>query len=295
MTDKGLPLVSICMPTYNGADYIETAMASAIRQTYHNLEIVISDDASKDDTLIIVESFMAKTPIPIRIYPHKQKGIGANWNHCVQQAKGEYIKFLFQDDVLVPDCITQMVAMAEAHPKVGLVYSKRKFLYEVLTPKLEDFMAYYGPLHTYWTDFEVREGVLSGRSYLKDRQFLNSPKNKIGEPTNVLLRCECFKTIGYFSEDLQQALDSDYWYRVMAHYDVGFIDANLAYFRLHDAQASQLNKQREIPDTRLVYKRYYNYLYAYLHPKNKWKLLKLYHPFFKSLLKLKRFFYGTSS
>jgi hypothetical protein len=91
---------------------------------------------------------------------------------------------------------------------------------------------------------------------------------------------------------LQQALDSDYWYRVMTRYDVGFIDAELASFRLHDTQASRLNKQRNIPDTDLVYERYYDYLFAYLHPKNKWKLLKLYHPFFKILVRLKRFLYG---
>jgi GT2 family glycosyltransferase len=210
----------------------------------------------------------------------------------VQHARGQYIKFLFQDDVLAPDCIARMVAMAEAHPKVGLVYSKRAFLYDTLSPKLEDFISYYSDLHRYWADFKVYEGVLSGRTYLKDRQFMNSPKNKIGEPTNVLLRRDCFDTIGYFSEDLQQALDSDYWYRVMTCYDIGFIDAELASFRLHDAQASILNKQRAIPDAHLVYKHYYTYLYRYLHPKNQWKLLKLYHPFFKTLVGLKRLIYG---
>lgn len=291
MSKKGLPLVSICIPTYNGANYIKDAMTSALLQDYANLEVVISDDASKDDTLSVVESFVPKTLIPIRIYLNEHKGIGANWNHCVKQAKGEYIKFLFQDDLLAPNCISRMVAMAEVHPNVALVYSKREFLYTELSPKLKDFMLYYGPLHTYWSDFKVSEGVLSGRAYLKDQQFMNSPKNKIGEPTNVLLRRECFETIGYFSEDLQQALDSDYWYRVMTHYDVGFIDAFLAQFRLHDSQASILNKQRDIPDEELIYRRYYDYLYTYLHPKNKLKLLKLYHPFFKTFVKLKRLFY----
>ena len=58
-------LVSICIPTYNGAAYILEAMDSAIIQTYPNLEIIVSDDASKDETLHIIEGYKAKTKIPI--------------------------------------------------------------------------------------------------------------------------------------------------------------------------------------------------------------------------------------
>lgn len=287
-----LPLVSICIPTYNGAAYITEALESAIQQTYPHLEIVISDDASTDATLTIVESFKTKTYIPISVCHHAPKGIGANWNHSVMQAKGDYIKFLFQDDVLAPDCISKLMDLALTNSNVGLVYSKRTFIYNALTPKLTDFINYYGNLHEYWESFTVQEGVLSGKVYLKDRQLLNSPKNKIGEPTNVLLKKECFNTIGYFSEELQQALDSDYWYRVMTLYDIGFVDDTLARFRLHDAQASVINKQRAIPDRELVYKRYYDLLYRYLHIQNKRKLLKLYHPVFKGLVTLKRALYG---
>ena len=285
------PLVSICIPTYNGELYIAEALESAIQQTYSNLEIVVTDDASKDATLKIVEGFRSKTSIPIFIYPHEPTGIGANWNYCVSKANGAYIKFLFQDDVIAPTCITKMMALALTDSKIGFVYCRRAFLFETLTPQIESFIAYYRDLHRYWDNFIVREGVLSGTTYLKDPQFLNSPKNKIGEPPNVLLRRDCFERIGYFSEELQQALDSDYWYRVMTMFDIGFIDEALVKFRLHKAQASTINKQRVIPDKDLVYRRYYDYLFGYLHPKCQLKLLKLYHPVFKTLVKIKRFFY----
>lgn len=292
MIDNNLPLVSICIPTYNGAQFIEEALDSAMQQTYANLEIIVSDDASKDDTLAIVQSYKTKTLIPIYIHSHKPKGIGANWNHTVRRSNGVYIKFLFQDDVLLPHCVEDMMRLMVSNPKVGLVYSKRELIYESLTPKIEAFIAYYGDLHSYWDRIDVKPGVLAGSTYLKDRQLLNSPKNKIGEPTNVLLNRDCFKTIGYFNEELQQSLDSDYWYRVMTKYDIGFINENLSKFRLHDKQASNVNKKRDIPDKELIYRRYYNHLYTYLHPKNKLKLLKLYHPLFKTLLHLKRFFYA---
>ena len=291
MSDKAYPLVSICIPTYNGEDYIEEAINSAIEQDYPNLEIVVSDDNSKDNTVTIVKSYQEKTTIPIHIYDHKPNGIGANWNHSVKMSNGQFIKFLFQDDTLKPQCISKMMLLMH-DPKVGLVYCKRNFIYKELTPKLDEFIKYYGSLHEYWEDFKVTQGVLNGKQYLKDRQFLNSPKNKIGEPTNVLLRKSCFEKVGYFDEVLQQVLDSDYWYRVMPHYDIGFVDESLASFRLHDKQASSVNKQRNIPDKGLIYRRYYKHLFRYLHPKNKLKLLKLYHPIFKFLVKIKQGFYA---
>lgn len=287
MSDLNLPLVSICIPTFNGEVFITEAMNSAIVQTYSNLEIVISDDASKDSTLTIIKSFKNKTNIPIHIFQHNPNGIGANWNYCVTKAKGDYIKFLFQDDVLETRCIETMMNMMLSHSNVGLVYCKRHFIYEILTPKLKGFIDYYGNLHSYWDSLKVTEGIQSGKTYLKDKQLLNSPKNKIGEPTNVLLKKECFEKAGWFNEELQQALDSDYWYRVMKYYDVGFIDDVLVKFRLHDKQASKINKQRKIPDKDLLYKQYYKHLFWQLHVKNKFKLLKLYHPVFKILVAIK--------
>lgn len=88
------PLVSICIPTFNGAAFIEEAMESALSQTYSNLEIVVSDDHSSDETITKIESFRNQTKIPIFIYHHEPHGIGANWNYCVSKAHGDYIKFL---------------------------------------------------------------------------------------------------------------------------------------------------------------------------------------------------------
>ena len=86
------PLVSICIPTYNGAKFIAEAMDSAIKQTYSNLEIVVSDDDSKDETLSIIEAYKTKTSIPVSIYNHEPNGIGANWNNCLNKSKGDYVR-----------------------------------------------------------------------------------------------------------------------------------------------------------------------------------------------------------
>ncbi|TXG38862.1 glycosyltransferase family 2 protein [Seonamhaeicola maritimus] len=288
MSHKTTPLVSICIPTYNGETFLEEALDSAISQSYPNIEVVVSDDASTDATLDIIKAYKHKTSIPISVYNHKPQGIGANWNHCVKQVKGDYIKFLFQDDLLHPECISKMMKMALSKPNVGLVYCKRHLLYSKTTPKIKDFMAFYGNLHTTWQSLKVEQGIMKGSSYLKDKNLLNAPKNKIGEPVAVLLKSTCFSEVGYFNEDLQQTLDYEYWYRIMKKYNIGFVNEVLVSFRLHDAQASVTNKAKAIPDHVLLYKSYYKNLFWHLHPKNKLKLLKLYHPLFKLLVSLKQ-------
>lgn len=288
------PLVSVCIPTYNGEKYLQEALESLLNQTYSNLEIVVSDDRSSDNTLKILHSYKTRSKIPFKIESHEPTGIGANWNHCLKFASGKYVKFLFQDDTLHPECISRLMSYANSFPEAGLIYSRRNFIIEDPTNVSQEFIDYYGTLHTHWEDLIVNDGCISGQEYLRDRAFLNSPKNKIGEPSNVLLKRSVFEDIGFFDENMKQALDSDYWYRVMTKYDVVFINEALANFRLHSKQASTINKENRELDQDLIYKSYYHNLLPYLHPKNRLKLLKQYHPFYKALVSIKRTLYGKN-
>lgn len=292
MNDHYRPLVSICIPTYNGEMFIEAALNSALSQDYNHIEVILSDDQSNDKTLEIAESILSQSDVKYQIHNHEPNGIGANWNNTVRLATGDYIKFLFQDDILESNCISEMIEAAITFPDAGLIYSKRQYLIDDPNTASPEFIAYYGNLHTHWETLNVESGSMSGRDYLKDPAFLNSPKNKIGEPTNVLIKTEVFEKIGYFNETMKQALDSDFWYRLMPFYDVVFIDKALVKFRLHQEQTSAKNKKSREQDQDLIYKEYYKYLLPYLHPKNKKKLLKRYHPFYKALVSIKRTIYG---
>ncbi len=272
------PLVSICIPTYNGEKYIAEAMASALSQTYKNVEIIVSDDASKDNTLKIIESFNEKTNIPIHIFHHQPSGIGANWNHCVKQANGKYIKFLFQDDILLPTCIEKMVKLAVTNTNVGLVYCKREIIFDRPKNEYTGWIEYYENLHQNWGSLSISEGVKKGTEYLKDKNLLDFPKNKIGEPTAVFLNKKVFNKVGYFSLKLEQALDIEYWYRLMPYFNVGFLDEELIKFRLHNQQASQINKNRKIKDKKLLPKIFLKTIFKYLHKEQKKKLIiDIYH------------------
>ena len=259
-----IPLVSICIPTYNGSAFIGEAMDSAITQTYENLEIIISDDSSKDNTLKIIESYKDKTDIPIYIYKHEPNGIGANWNNAIKCAKGDYIKFLFQDDVLELACIEKMVEVIHRHPSLGLVATKREFIIEgAPTPEIEKWIGTYGNLQS---QFERQEKLTVLNSGLFKRpDFLSFPRNKIGEPPTVLFRKSIIDEVGYFDENLDQILDYIFYYRILKKYSIAIINEPLVKFRIHPAQATNVNRSRNISDyeeyDRILYKEFLRLLH----------------------------------
>lgn len=260
-------LVSICVPTYNGEAYLAQALDSAIAQTYPNLEIVVSDDASSDGTLEIVKQYKNKTSIPIYIHHHSPSGIGANWNHCIEQANGEFIKFLFQDDIIEPRCIAEMANTFNEYPEVALVASKRGFIIEgdAQNSDLQKWLSKYANLQAQFADFQ--DELYLDKTLFKRADFLQSPLNKIGEPSIVMFKKNLTLTVGWFRTDLRQVLDYEYWYRIIKDHPAIVLNKSLAKFRVHANQETQKNKNRIIDD----YTIYFNLLKEdygkLLHPK----------------------------
>lgn len=274
MSTVNPPLVSICIPTYNGEEFIESAILSALEQTYPNLEIIISDDNSIDNTLLIVERILSTSEKPFYIHHHIPQGIGENWNNCVRNSNGQYIKFLFQDDLLNNDCVERMMNLMLSSSNVGLVYCKRKFIYDSTNPEHLNWIKHCGVLHKNWLNLVIVEEILEGKTYLKDKKLLNEPLNKIGEPTAVLLNRKCFKEVGYFDKDLKQTLDFEYWYRLMKFFKVGFIDDELVTFRLHSNQATFVNKRNQLDEENLFKNKIYDNIFWQLDRKRQIKLFK---------------------
>ena len=277
------PLVSICIPTYNGQQFIAEAISSALAQTYKNLEIIVSDDASKDDTLSIIKNHTSKTQIPIHIFNHKPNGIGSNWNNCLFKANGKYIKFLFQDDVLSPTCVEEMVEVLETNPHIGLVTSKRDFIVDKAhaSKEVETWIETCGNLQR-TLDLKVENNIsIIDKSLLKSAEFLNPPRNKVGEPSIVMFRKDLVDKIGLFDENLKQILDCEYWYRILKYKDIAVIHKNLASFRLHANQATNVNNQNAITDYHAYNKILYSQYLKLLHPEVQKRLLRKYNLFYK--------------
>lgn len=263
------PIVSVCIPTYNGVEFLQETLDSVKRQTYNNIELIVSDDNSKDETLVLVEQFKKEVSFPVFIYHHKQKGIGANWNNCIKNTNGEYIKFIFQDDILLPTCIEEMVNIFEKFKNIGLVVSKRDFIIEEspITQETKNWIDGYGDLQ-----FNLKLTSEDGISILDSRlfrseEFLKSPLNKIGEPSTYLFQKKIFDEVDFFNEKLFQTLDYLFCYRILKKYSVVLINKPLVKFRLHKNQTTNKNKNKNIIDYQLYEKILFNEFYEFLHPK----------------------------
>ena len=266
------PLVSVCIPTYNGAKYLNEALASLLKQTYRNIELVISDDDSVDETLKIVHQFQKDFLFPVHIYEHKPSGIGANWNNCIENANGEYIKFLFQDDVIYPECIEELVKVAQTYPDVGVVASRRDILLEGTKDKrTEDWINIYGNLQRH-LQLPEKEIYFFDRTLFKNNSFLDPPFNKVGEPSVILFPKGIVEKIGYFREDLKQILDYEFYYRVLKKYKIAIINRELAAFRIHGEQVSNINRNVDILDHHLYPRIMFQDFFWYLNSREQKKL-----------------------
>lgn len=270
------PLVSICIPIYNGEAYLAEALASVKTQTYPHIEVVVSDDRSSDASLSIVEQFQQEVDFPVRIFSHEPQGIGANWNHCVANAQGAYVKFLFQDDVLKPSCIEKMEEAFQHFPEVGLVACKRDFiLNKEKNGATEHWLQSFGDLQAHLECNDQNLLFLDHRVFGR-KDFLKSPKNIVGEPSTVMFSRNIINKIGWFREDFKQSLDYEFYYRILVFSQILILPEVLVQFRLHEKQATEVNRSDKILDYDLYPEIVYQSYKKFLHPEVRKELWRKY-------------------
>jgi len=140
---SNLPLVSIAMCTYNGERFLKEQLDSLVYQDYSNLEIVIADDCSKDQTPQILQEYSSRFPF-IRLYFNKKNlGYIKNFENAIQLCKGELIALSDQDDIWAKDKISKMVSHMGEHV---LLYHDSEFINdkgESLNKKMSDILNMY--------------------------------------------------------------------------------------------------------------------------------------------------------
>lgn len=112
------PRVSVLIPTYNTGRYIGSALESVLGQTYQDLEIIVLDDGSTDNTREVVAGYPQ-----VRYIYHEHSGIPITRNRAISEAKGEFVVFLDADDLWEPDKLQKQVDYMDSHPDCQLVYT----------------------------------------------------------------------------------------------------------------------------------------------------------------------------
>jgi glycosyltransferase involved in cell wall biosynthesis len=126
-----MPAVTVGLPVYNGARYLSNALDSLAAQTYADLEIVISDNCSTDETEEICRAFAARDERVRYIRRAENRGAAWNFNSVVSESSSPYFKWAAADDVLAPSCVERCVeALDETDDRVVLVYPRTKLIDE---------------------------------------------------------------------------------------------------------------------------------------------------------------------
>lgn len=211
------PSVSVVVPCYRYGRYLPAAVASALDQPGVDVEVVVVDDASPDDSADVARALAAADP-RVRVLVHERNlGHIRTYNDGLALARGDYVSLLSADDLLAPGALTRAAALLEAHPRVGLVYGyARSFTGEAppTDARVRSWSVYPGEQ---WLGLAARRG----------RCFLSSPE--------AVVRREVLDGGGY-DPRLPHSADFALWLRVASAWDVARVNGPIqACYRVHDA------------------------------------------------------------
>ncbi len=208
------PVVSVVVTTYNYGKYVRGAVDSVLGQTYGNLDVLVIDDGSTDDTRRILAEYVQAGRI--RYLYQDNAGQARAKNRGIAEARGEFVAFLDADDQWLPRKIEKQISLF-ADDRVGVVCSKRKII-------LADGRLFPDPPHT-----RLRRGDVLGPIFA--RNFVPF--------STAVVRRSCFDQVGVFDEALGMGIDYDLWIRMAARYHFDFVDEELALYRYGHGQMSQ--------------------------------------------------------
>jgi glycosyltransferase involved in cell wall biosynthesis len=223
------PLVSILLPVYNGKKFLRECLDSILAQDFANLEILIADDDSSDGSAAMLENYAARDG-RIRWWKNCQNlGMVENWNCLLREARGEYIKFVFQDDkLLLSSAVSEMVQPLVDQPHVNLIASASQVVDEK-SRILE-------------TRDHFRPGLSPGKEVTQ--RCLGQNANLIGEPSVVMFRrARCNEN---FNPQLRQIVDLEFYFRLLEQGDFNYISKPLSAFRQHPDQQTAKNHRSGI-------------------------------------------------
>lgn len=249
------PKISVVISTYNAQNYISECLDATINQTYTNLEVIIVDDGSEDDTLSILQSYAAKDS-RIKLFRHSNKGVSTTRNKGIQNATGEYIVFFDADDYPEPDLIEAYVnAINEwSEKKVALIGTGMFFD--------NQYNKYVGN-KTYI--LEVAHGYIEGENYILSRssaamlawlKLFNFVTNKCYDLDIIRKHNILFDSNIHIGEDLKFNLD----YLDVEDGNIGIINRALYhYVKRTNNSLSVSYHNMDLEDTKAIYKRFVNW------------------------------------
>ena len=221
-------MFSIVIPLYNKELSIIGTIQSVLCQTFNQFELIVVNDGSEDDSIIIVRSFEDSR---IRLISKKNGGVCSARNHGIRAAKYDYIALLDADDIWDKDYLLEQKKMIEDFPEAAM--------WGINFAETEN-----GKLIR-----ELHTGLPKGyRGIVEDYFGLAEEKGRVSDlfcSSSVVIRKTAFEKAGMFDERLKYSEDIDMWFRIIANFPVAFYDRYMAFYQ-YDADNRAMNRNRKL-------------------------------------------------
>ncbi|GAP10770.1 glycosyltransferase [Bellilinea caldifistulae] len=232
MQNNTTPLVTIIIPAYNQGYYLGEAIQSCLNQTYPNIEIIVVDDGSTDNTQEVAHSYNN----PKIKYLYKQNGgLSSARNAGIRAASGEYLSFLDSDDMFLPPKIELLMDKFKANPELGFVAGHALLIDQrgkVIPKKFETFLP--SPI----------QNLILGNPF------------HVG---SVMIKKEWQEKIGYFDETLRSYEDWDYWLRLAIEgCNMEVVPVAVSKYRFHTGQMTRNGEQMTTANLAVLEKTFTN-------------------------------------
>lgn len=223
------PKVSVLIPAFNPT-YFEQSLCSAIGQSFEDYEIIVSDDSAGNHIKELTDKHILSSTAPIMYIKNRRpKGARGNLETLLEVREGTYVKFLNDDDLLMPNCLSRMCEVLDKYKDVSLVTSYRQRIDESGC-KMPDSDATKPILQ--------EDGLLHGQHIFSILRY-----NTIGEPTTAMFRADDLKVASLdkglcelFGLDIGPCVDMVMWLKLLSFGDLAYIAEPLSQFRQHPDQ-----------------------------------------------------------
>jgi glycosyltransferase involved in cell wall biosynthesis len=215
------PKISVVIPLYNHARYIEETVDSVLKQSYRDFELIIVNDGSSDDSEAVVGKIKDER---IRYFSQENQGAARTLNRGVRLARGEYVSILNSDDVYYPERLEECASALDDDPSLSAVFSHLEFI-----DAGGNFVKYLRGAEENWEGHTPETSFKGAHNMVLD--LLGG--NFLTTTSNLCCRRGVFDTVGFFS-DLRYAHDYDFFLRLCSGHKVRLIEKPLVKYRIHN-------------------------------------------------------------